>query len=171
MKLIDRVKFAIGAPCANINTAWDNTTYALGDYVHMIYHNQLTIVLVGGAASGAASAVTVKQATTAAGGSAKNVTLDYVWVNTATSAASDTWTRTAVTSNTFTPTTTTANLSYILEIHVSQLDLANSFEFVAINIAGGGGGTNYYSCLYILSDPRYVSAASVGQTGNLTVLS
>lgn len=158
MKLIDKCHFVIGAPCANINTAWDNSTYALGDYVHMGKYNHLTIVLIGGAASGAASAITIKQATSAAGGSAKNVTVASMYACTSTSAASDTWTKTTVTSNTWTPTTTTANLHYIVELDAADLDIANSFEWVAVNVAGSGGGTNYFSCLYILSDPKIVSA-------------
>ncbi len=154
-RFLDTHKVVIGAPCANINTAWDNSTYALGDYVHMGKYNHLTIILVGGAASGAASAVTVKQATDASGTSAKNCTVTEMFLNTATSTASDTWTATTVSSNTFTPTTTTANLSYIIEIDSRDLDLANNFEWVAINIAGGGGGTNYFACVYILSEGRY----------------
>ncbi len=159
-RFIGKHKLVIGAPCADISTAWDNTTYALGDYVHMEHYNHLTIVLIGGAAAGAASAITVKQATSAAGGSAKNVTFTEMFANVATSSASDTWTSTAVTSNTFTPTTTTANLSYVIEIDSRDLDLANNFEWVAINVAGGGG-TNYFACLYILSEGRFLARSGM----------
>lgn len=153
-------KLVIGAPCSDIATAWDNTTYALGDYVHLGKYSHLTIVLIGGAAAGAASAFTVKQATSFAGAGAKNVTFTEMFANVATSSASDTWTSTAVTSNTFTPTTTTAKLSYVIEIDSRDLDIAGGFEFVGANFAGGGG-INYFACLYILSEGRFLTRSGM----------
>jgi hypothetical protein len=156
MKLIDKVHFVVGAPIANINTAWDNTTYALGDYVNMANYSHLTIVLIGGASAGGTGAITVKQATDATGTSAKNVTVANRYLQTGTSSASDTWVKTTVTSNTWTHPAT-ANLCNIVEIDAASLDKDNGFTWVAINITSAGGTTNMCA-LYILSDPRQISA-------------
>lgn len=156
-RFIDTHHVVIGAVPACPNTAWDNTTYALGDYIHMGKYNHLTIIILTGAMSGATGAVTVKQATSAAGGSAKNVTITERFLCTATAAASDTWTSTAVTSNTWTMPAT-ANLANIVEVDARSLDIANSFEWVAVNITASGDAADRAACLYILSEPRYVRA-------------
>ncbi len=154
-RFLDTHKVVIGANAAAIDAGWLNSTYSDGEYIHVGKYNHLTIIVVGGAAAGAYAAFTVKQATSAAGGSAKNVTVTENFKCTTTSAGSDTWVATTVTSNTWTPTTTTAGLHYIIEIDSRDLDLANDFEWVAINLAAGGNAGNFMACVYILSEGRY----------------
>lgn len=156
MKLIDQVKFVVGFPPCDINTAQDNSTYLKGDYVHMKYYDHLTIVLLAGASAGGTGSVNVYQATDAAGGSAKTVGVDYRYLCTATNAASDTWVKTTVTSDTW-DHPATANLYNVIEVDSTQLDIEGGFEWVAINI-DSAGGTTYGAALYILSGPRYISA-------------
>lgn len=153
-KLIDKVKFVVGAPPVDIATAWDNTTYALGDYVNMEHYGHLTIVLLGGASAGGTGAVTVKEATDASGTSADTLNVDNRYLQTGTSAASDTWVKTAVTADTWTHPAT-AKLSNIIEIDAA--DLSAGHNWVAVNITAAGG-TTLMSALYILSEPRYISA-------------
>jgi hypothetical protein len=154
-KLIEKCKFVVGFPPVDINTAMDNTTYTKGDYVNMKNWGHLTIVLIGGVSAGGTGSVTVKCATSVAGGSVDSLTtVKWRYLNTNTSTASDTWTKTAVTAYTW-DHPATANLSNVIEIDADELP--TDHNFVAINI-DSAGGTTLMSCLYILSEPRYISA-------------
>lgn len=154
-KLIESVKFVVGFPPCDINTAMDNTTYVKGDYINMADWGHLTVVLLGGASAGGTGSVTVKCATDAAGTSADTMTtVKYRYLQTGTSAASDTWVKTSVTAGTW-DHPATANLANVIEIDGSELPTGHNW--VAINI-DSAGGTTLMSCLYILSEPRYISA-------------
>ncbi len=164
MKLLDKAKFAVVAAPASIQTqAFDNTTYLLGDYIHMAMYNQCTFVILNGVTA-ATSTVNIYQATSAAGGSAKVVQgLSYRYTATATSAASDTWVKTAMTSTGLFTHPATNYTSHIIEVHASQLDLANSFEWVTVNMGATGTGSTLCAVLAILTEPRVISGEESGQ--------
>lgn len=153
MKLIDQVKFVIGAPPSDIATAWDNSTYLLGNAVNVGKWGHITVVIMVGVAAGATAAVSLRQAATAAGVvvGATIVPISYRWVLTQTSAESDTWVKTAVTANTWT-IPATAQISNIVEVDTAAL--TDGYDWIGVNVTAAGG-TNLAACLYILSGPRY----------------
>ncbi len=155
-KLIDQVHFVVGAPPSDIATAWGNSTYLLGNAVNVENYGHVTIVMLQGTSAGATAAVSVRQAATAAGVvvGAAIVPIDYRYLLTQTSAESDTWVKTAVTSNTWT-IPATAQLSNIVEFDTAIL--TSGLNWIGINVTAAGGG-GLASCLYILSQPRYISA-------------
>ncbi len=156
-RFIDTHKVVIAVPPSTPNTANDNTTYLLGDYINMADYNHCAVIMVGGAFTGT-SVVNVYQATSAAGGSAKIISaLTERFLCTATSAASDTWVATAVTSSTWTWPATN-NLANIVEINARDLDIANGFQWIAVNTATSGQAGDRLCVIYILSEPRYLKA-------------
>ena len=153
-KLIDNVHFAIAGQCMDAATTWNNESYLRGNAINVENYRHLTVVLIGGATGGVTGAVTLRQAATLAGVvvGATIVPLSWVYINDQTSAESDTWTKTAVTNNTF--TAEAANyLNYIIELETAVL----TYPFVGINIVAAVG-EKYMGGLYILSQPRYISA-------------
>jgi len=147
-RLIDNLKFVTGCnPAALTSTAGD------GDYVSMKDYAHLTIVLtVLNATTVTGGAVTLLQATDVAAGSAKALAFTKMWANTDT-AASDTLTETAVTSNTFTTSTTNSKpLKYVIEIEATDLDTANGFDCVRIDVASMANAVGNVE--YILSGAK-----------------
>ncbi len=157
-KLIDNVHFVVGAyPVSIQSTGFDNTTWVLGEAINVRDYGHVTMVLLGGAFAGT-SAITVKQATTAAGisVSADNVTIEHRYLCTGTT-ASDTWVETDVSTNTWT-WPATANLANVVEFDTASLN--DGHDWVAINAVAAGVGASILGVLYILSEPRYISAAT-----------
>lgn len=154
MKLLDSCKFAIATQVQDGATASNNVNYLFGNAINVENYGHLTVVILNGTPGGANGAVTLRQAATLAAVlvGATIVPMSYVYVNTQTATESDTWVKTAVTSNTFT-IPATAYLNYIIEINTSVL----TYPFVGLNIVASGG-SGYLAALYILSQPRYISA-------------
>ena len=160
-KLIDSVKFVVAAQCIDTQTAWNNQTYDLGNAINVENYRHVTIVLIGGVAAGTQLAVKVVCAATDAacvianvGTTAALVPMEWVYKNIQTAVQSDTWVKTAVVSDTFTPTTTTNHLNWVIEIETASMSLA---PWLTINKVASGAA-NYMAALYILSQPRYISA-------------
>jgi hypothetical protein len=75
-----------------------------------------------------------------------------MWANTDT-AASDTLTETTVVSNTFTTSTTNSKpLKYVIEIEATDLDTANGFDCVRIDVASMANAVGNVE--YILSGAK-----------------
>jgi len=146
MRLIDKVKIVNGFSPVDIDA--EATT---GDYVSMKNYNHCTIILTLGV-TGAASSITVQQATSVAGTSAKNLTVTEMYANEAVG-TNDTLVTTAVTSNTF-DTSTDDGLMYVIEVDAAELDLANGFDCLALACSDPGAET-FGSCVYVMSEPRY----------------
>src|SRR5574340_614693 len=131
LNLTDIAKVVMG--CAPAALA---TTAGAGDYVSLKNFDRLTIlipVLNGATVTG--GDVTLKQATAVAGTGEKALAFAKMYANT-DCAASDTLTETAVTSNTFTTNATNSKqLMYVIEVKASDLDVANGFDCVRINVA------------------------------------
>jgi len=155
MKLIDQVKFVVAAQCLDFATTLNNATYLLGNAISMKNWGHLTVVITGGSSGGVTGAVTLRQAATAAGVvvGATIVPIKYVWINTQTSAESDTWVKTDVVANSITSIASAHYLNYVIELDAQAL----TYEWVGLNIVANGGA-KYMSALYILSEPRYISA-------------
>lgn len=127
------------------------------DYVKMTDGRRLLItIMVDNATTVTGSAITLKQATAAAGTGEKALAFSFVWANTDTGAA-DALTKTAVTSNTFTTATTdNKNLMYVIEVDASDLDMENGFEWVRLGTADAAN--MILSASYQLYNLRYKQA-------------
>lgn len=154
-RLIDNVKTVMGcAPAALTSTAGD------GDYVSLKNFSKLRItlaVLNGTTVTG--GAVTLLQASDVAATGAKALAFTKMYANT-DCAAGDTLTETAVTSSTFTTGTTNAKqLLYVIEVDASDLDVANGFDCVRVDVASMANAVGVV--LYDLYGSRYSSPLAV----------
>lgn len=119
-----------------------------GDYVKLTHHNKLTIYLQTGAWAGGTSAVTLSQATSAAGAGAKALAIPYYWVS--TYGTSDLPVKTTVVSDTF--NLSAANKLIVMEIDAQDLDHNNGFIWVACLLGTPGANADLVSGLYILHE-------------------
>lgn len=119
-----------------------------GDYVSMKGYRHLTVTINTGNVV-ATSAVTLKQATDVAATGEKALAFTEYFVKAGQVAN---FTETTC-SSTF-DISTTNNSLYVIEIDSSELDVANSFDCVRVNLATPGANAVLVSCNYILSEPR-----------------
>lgn len=130
-------------------------TSIAGDYISLKNYAGVTIVIMVDVASGTDDgAVTLTQATSVAGGSAKSLGFDYVWKNEDTETA-DALTKTAVTSDTFNAGGVTKSCLYVIEVKAEDLDVDNGFDCLRVNLATVTSGNS--AILYLLHTPRYIS--------------
>lgn len=152
MKLIDTAKIVLGSPIIGALA----TTNGDCDYVSMKGFERLSIVIaVDNATTVTGGAVTLKQATAVAGTGEKELAFTKMYANT-DAAAGDTLTETAVTSNTFTTSTTdNKNLLYVIEVDAADLDVANGFDCVRVDVLSMANAVGVVQ--YILHGSRYSS--------------
>jgi|SRR5687768_676616 len=154
-RLIDNAKTVMGcAPAALATTAGD------GDYVSMknFAKARITIAVLNGTTV-TGGAVTLKQASAVAGTGEKALSFDKMFANT-DCAAGDTMTETAVTSDTFTTSTTNSKqLLYVIEVDASDLDVANGFDCVRVDVASMANAVG--TVIYDLYGARYSSPIDV----------
>ncbi len=141
-KLIERVKPVLAM-------VPNNYTGAAGTnlYVALKYYNHATILIQTGAWAGGTAAVTINQATTVSGGSAKALAFTQYW--TTTSLADDTLTLNTASSNTF--NLSAANTLYVIELDAATLDISGGFYCFSVVIASPGANNDYYAVSYLLS--------------------
>ena len=144
---VDKEHFVVGLPPRTPSTSTP-------DYVKLDNYNHLTVaILVDNGTTVTGSAITLKQATSAAGAGEKALSFSTMWAN-IDIGASDTLVETAVTSDTFTTSTTNnKDLLYLIEVDADDLDLANGFNWVRAGTADATSAV--LSVLYILSGARY----------------
>jgi hypothetical protein len=148
----------------------DSQTAAItGDYVSMKNYGHLTIVLNNAIGiAGDDLVVTLDQAKTVAGGSAKALNISEVFYKVGATAIS------AV--GTFTKATQTAADGYdtaaidgaenemllVIEVSKDDLDTDNDFDCVSVAIADtGSAGAQLLSGMYILTDPRFDAVEAI----------
>jgi len=142
-----------------LNVVWANepknyTGAASTDlYASLATYERILIAIQTGAWAGGTAAVTLKQATAPAGTSAKALNFAQYWTKTS---ATDVATKVTAVSNTF--NLDTANELYLIEVVASDLDVANAFNSVAVDIASPGGNNDLYGVLYIMDSARYPQA-------------
>lgn len=154
MLLHEQVKIVMGAAPAAASTS---------DYVSVKNCAKMTAILLMKNPAGGitASDITINQATTVAGGSAKVLTAGtaatgYRNIDTA---AADTLSAFAITSGTFAiDDTVSKDLLYVLEIDVAAMDVANGFD--CIQIANASGVAGILGIVYLLWPVRYGAAAA-----------
>ena len=147
--LAEQAKIVVGcAPAALATTAGD------GDYVSMKNYRRLTILIpVLNATTVTGGAVTLLQAQDVAATGAKALAMTRMWANT-DAAASDALTKTAVVSDTFTTSTTNSKiLLYVVEVLAEDLDVANGFDCVRVDVASMANAVG--AAIYILDGARY----------------
>ncbi len=156
-KLIDSVHFVVAAQAYDATAVWNNASYWLGNAINVENYRHLTVVIITGVVTGAVGAITLRQASTAAGCvvGATIVPITHVYKNLQTSSESDTWAlvTTELASNVLTPTTTINMENYIIELETAVL----TYPWVAINLVSAATPA-FMTALYILSQPRYISA-------------
>jgi len=126
---------------------------ANGDYISMKGLHHVSIVLMFGVALVATPAITLTQAKTVAGGSAKALGFDKIQVNAATG-TSDAFVDTDVTSNTIDKAAGSGQL-FVIEVDASDLDGDNAFDCLRCNLESPGGNATLVSILYVGTPLRY----------------
>lgn len=150
LRLLDKAKVVTGlAPITPSSST--------PDYVSMKGYQKCTVIIVAdNATSVTGSAITLKQATAAAGTGEKALPFTKQWANSDTG-ASDTLVEIAVTSNTFTlDDTDNKNLLHVIEVDADDLDQDNDFDCLRAGTADASG--QVVAVIYILHCPRYAPA-------------
>lgn len=123
------------------------------DYVSLKNYQHVTAIISLTCSTGvAACAVTLKQATTVAGGSEKALGFSYVWKN--ENITAETLTKTAVTSNTFSSTADVNDKLFVIEVDTDTLDVDGGFDCFRVALADAAA--TVASVVYVLSQPRFI---------------
>jgi hypothetical protein len=127
-----------------------NYTGAAGteEYVNHGKAALIRVIIVTGAWAAGTAAVTAKQAKTAAGGSAKALGIDYVYID---------GVKTAVTSDTF--DLDTADTIYEFDLYADKLDVNNDFIYSTVAVASPGANADFYSIIYLGYHSRNISSS------------
>ncbi len=135
------------------NVPIDTTGAAVtGDYYNLKLYRRILFVIAQGAWAGGTPAVTLSQATSAAGDGAKALAFTKKYTKVALTGT--TWVEAAVTSNTFN-LTAVANTMTAIEVSADELDADNEFDFVSLNIATPGANADLIAVFAVLGDPRF----------------
>lgn len=135
-----------------------------GDWVSMENYRKLEIILFKGAGTaGDDPVITVQQATTASGTSAKALNFTVIYEKVGTLASTTAWTRqTQTAANTYENTASAeAQSLMVIEIDAAMLDADNGFTFVQASVADVGTNAQVGCVLYRLSEPRYPQGAAI----------
>lgn len=147
MRLCEQSKLLWAVAPANYTGA-----AATAKYVSLKNYGHATIAIQTGAWAGGTAAVTVEQATDVSGTGTKTLSFTSYWHDETTSGTL----AEATCSDTF--DLDTANKLYVIEIDAADLDVANAFDCLSVQIATPGANNDYYSVAYVLSQPRFGSA-------------
>lgn len=134
------------------------TTVGDAAYVSMKGYSRCCIVIdVTNGTTVTGGAVTLKQATAVAGTSEKELAFTRMLSNIDVAAA-QTLAEAAVTSNTFTTDTTNSKrLRYVLDVLASDLDVANGFDCLRVDVASMANANGQVA--YFLYGARYSGAS------------
>lgn len=122
------------------------------DWVNLKYARRLAVVIMKGAWAGGTPAVTLKQATSATGTGTK--ALSFTKQYSGTALTDDILAENTVSSDTFN-LSATANEFHVIEVHASDLDLANGFSYVQLAIASPGSNADLIAALFLLYECPY----------------
>ena len=156
LNLTDAAKIVYGSPIIGALA----TTNGDCDYVSLKNFSRCTVVIaVDNATTVTGGAVTLKQATAVAGTDEKALAFAKMYANLDV-AASDTLVETAVTSDTFTTLTTdNKNALYVIEINAADLDVANGFDCLRVDVLLMANAVGFVQ--YILHDGRHASPLAI----------
>ena len=147
----------------------DTDTDQAGDYVSLKGYGKLGVLYVKAAGTNTdIPTLTVYQATTVAGGSAKVATVvDTVWIKQAatTLTATANFTKTAQTLASTVVGNASSDTDVLMEyfeIDAEKLDVDNGFDCVRVDVKNAANaGVSWATLLYFLLDPRYPQATSL----------
>ncbi len=131
-----------------------------GDYVNLKNYRRCAVIIQSGAWAAGTAAVTLNQAKTNAGGSAKALPFTRYWLSSTLSSTTDVPVETAVVSNTF--NVSAASKLHVIEVHVNDLDIANGFFWLNVATATPGANATLISGTYYLYNPAYAIKADNG---------
>ena len=163
--LLEGVNIVPGFAALIVNYDTDQT----GAYVCLKGYGKLGVLFASaGGTNTDIPTLTVYQATTVAGGSAKVATVvDTVWIKqyVTTLAAVADFTKTSQTLASTVVGNAASDTELLLEyfeIDAEDLDVDNSFDCVRVDVAQAASAGSHYGCLlYFLLDPRYPQATSL----------
>ena len=125
----------------------------VGDYINMKHARKCAIVLQKGAWGGGTPAVTLEQATNAAGAGSKALAFDRQYVG--TGLTNDVLAQSAVAASTFN-LSATANEYHVIEVDAGDLDHANGFFYLTVKVASPGAFADLLSATYFLYQHNFV---------------
>ena len=123
-----------------------------GDWVNLKFYRRVLVVIQQGAWAGGTPALTFEQAQDNAGTGAKTLASTERW--NATALTDDLPEKAAVSSNT-SNLANAANGLTLVEFHAQDLDIANGFTHLRVNVASPGANADLIAAFYILGDPSY----------------
>jgi len=166
--LLERLQIAAGFLPVDLQTA--TTGLRTGDWVSMRHYGQILILLFKDqGTAGDDVTLTIQQATSASGGSAKGLDFTTLHSKLATDLFTvGQWTKnTQSAGSTFTSDDSGENeLMWAVEFDASELDVAGGFTFVRGSVNDVGTNAQLGCMIYILGNPRYAEAP----TSNPSVL-
>jgi len=153
MLLVEKLGLEVGAVPINTTGA-----AALSGYMSLRDFSHICFLIAQGAWAGGTPAVTLLQATSYSGTGSKALALPAYWSKAGITASQ--WARTAVVSDTFN-LTATANIVTAVEVNAADLDVANGFDHVAINVASPGANADLIAIFAVLSGARNPQALAL----------
>lgn len=132
-------------------------------WINMANYRKALFIITIDQNNAATTAITVDKAKTSAGGSnSDGITIQNWWsmadvAGTTQAAASDTFTKGTAGTSITTSATGTGASQYVLEFDSSEL--GDGYNFLQVEL-GASHNDNFVSCVAILSEPRFASAAN-----------
>lgn len=152
---VESLKFVQGAGPVLLNSG-----AITGDYFSLKNHRRLLIRLALAPASGTdIAAVTLKQAKTVDNSPVTEKALSFSRMWRQLPDVSDALVETAVTSDTFNTSATAQKEVFYIEVQATDLDLANSFDCVRINVTDPGSVSTPCDVLMIGYEGKFNTAA------------
>lgn len=125
---------------------------ANGDWYNLAKYGRIVFVIAQGAWAGGTPAVTLEQATSAAGGGGKALSFTTRYHKVALTGT--VWVKAAVTSDTFN-LPATANTMHAIEVDAAALDTNNDFQYARVVVASPGANADLIAIIAILGDAAY----------------
>lgn len=155
MRLAETIQMVAGIIPVNLQTAAND-----GDWVSLKNYGHVAIVVLKGAGTaGEDPVLTVRQAQDVAGTGAKALTFDTIYAKVGAQSGIGAFTKVSqAAANTYTDATSAeAEGLFVIEFEAEDLDLANGFDCIQVQIpdVGAGATPQIGGALYLLSEPRY----------------
>lgn len=135
-----------------------------GDWVNLeSYGRCLVVVHKGIGTAGQDPVITLRQASDNAGTGAKALNFTTVWSKVGAQTGIAAFTKTTQSAaNTYTDAVSAeAQGLFVIEVRAEEMDAANGFTHLQVQIPDVGAAAQIGDALYILLDPRYAQATSV----------
>ncbi|MBI2834766.1 MAG: hypothetical protein HYX76_10125 [Acidobacteria bacterium] len=157
MRFLEGHNIVEGFPAVDLQTGANN-----GDYVSLKQYGHVAVVFASGiGTAGDDPTLTLQQATSVAGGSAKALNFTTMFRKQAATslAAVGAWTKTTqAAANSYTNATAAEEaLIWVVEVDAADLDVVSGFDCLRATVADVGGNAQPGYLFYVLSEPRYAA--------------